>query len=352
MMDAVIKRIQQSSKEIFQVESEPIVQIVYMRDHPCSTVAKLKIDIGNRIFNLFAKHYRFPEIKISIEKMEREYKILTLLNEKEFLSSECSVIRPLACFPDLQTIITFEWPGEAFNSILKRGIRILSNFTGVSQLEDYCRLCGQWLREFQQITENINCRPYNHEDMITDIHSKLRLAAQSKLLIGAQADWLIRFVDNMNSSLPGNIRLSGMHSDFIPSNILVHEGEIVVLDFADFRKGPIYRDPITFIHALSNYIWTPLVRQRIIRSLQKQFLIGYGTRIYMQDIPLVSILEIRQVLGELFHLPVTIKKGLLSAAASARAKSILTKRLKDIIWNAENAKDSYSICGVVWDIQS
>ena len=355
LMEEITERIRKNLKEILFVDSDPVIEQVFVHKHPCSTIVKLRVITDSKEMNLFVKTYRFPELKTGMEKMSREYSVLTLLNERrKELSLDCPVITPLACFQDLQTIITEEHPGEDLSKVLKRGITLLARFSNpsiIKNIENYCMLCGKWLSSFQDMAEEINGRPYVHIDSIADIRSNLKICVERGLINKNQSDLLADFVDRLLSLTTSDFPLSGMHSDFIPSNLLINKDKVVALDFADFRIGPIYRDSITFLHALDNYLWNPLVSTKTIRSFQEHFLMGYGKKVRIQDVFLVVTLEIRQILGEMVNLSSTIRRRWSSSVAYKRAKQLLVSRLLDVVKNANEKNSPYHICGITWDIQ-
>jgi tRNA A-37 threonylcarbamoyl transferase component Bud32 len=350
IVDAVFERIRKNYKEIFGLDSIPTIERLNTICRPRSLVLKVNLCNGSTGRNYFVKIFQFPDQKLGYEKMAREYRVLKALNEQNHRLVEFDVIFPIACFEDLQAIVTEEFSGQAFSHILKHGTRFHFGFRSITQIEQYCQFSGRWLSHFQKESNRINGRPYSHSETVIDIHAQVTNARERGFLSGQIYDQVREHVERVASEVCYDIPISGMHSDFIPSNILVGDRNVTVLDFADFRKGPIYRDVITMLHALDNYCWNPLVRVGTIRSLQSLFLSSYGTKIRKQDIPLVSLLEIRQALGEILSLSHSMRNQWLLSPAYRLALHRLTKRLSQIIKNWRREGESYTICGVEWGV--
>jgi len=258
MSKEVIDRIKRNPREILGLESEPVIEEVFTRHMPTSRITKVCIRIGGEKRNYILKYYTSPDVETSIAKMLREYGILEVLSVETKDFAKCKVVRPVACFEDLQTIITEEFNGETLSRILKRGTTMLSK-SSVPRMEGYSQLCGKWLSNFQSVSQHLPGRPYYQVETISNIHSQLQIAMERRLMKEDIVLAVRKHIDKLAALTGDDIPITGMHSDFIPSNVIVGNGEIAVLDFAEFRKGPTYRDAITFLHALDNYLWNPIV---------------------------------------------------------------------------------------------
>lgn len=170
MSKEVIARIKRNPREILGLESEPVIEEVFTRHMPTSRITKVCIRIGGEKRNYILKYYTSTDVETNIAKMLREYGVLKVLSVETKYFAECKVVRPVACFEDLQTIITEEFNGEPFSKILKRGTRILSN-SSVPPMEDYSRLYGKWLSNFQSVSPRLPGRPYYQIETISSIHS-------------------------------------------------------------------------------------------------------------------------------------------------------------------------------------
>lgn len=351
-LETITGRLMQTSAELFRLENDSVIQAVFTKNRPDSVVIKLCISDKNGKHFFFVKTYKVRDLDKEVlrEKLIKEFNVLNLFNEHQNKHTLCSVIKPIACYPDLLTIITEEQKGETLNSIIRRYAILFPSVKTLSQLEKYSRLCGEWLNTFQIISQDVQTVPFDLDKTLKEICAKLEICIEKQFIGNDLGLRIKKFMDKMISqSKPDSMDISGMHSDFIPSNILIDDDRLVVLDFSDFRSGPVYRDPVTFLHALDNYLWNPFFIPKTIIKLKEQFLIGYGKCIKKYDIPMARILEVRETLGEMVNLSSTIRKCWFSSAAYKRANSRLTNRLIDITRNTE--QDSYRICGINWDIR-
>lgn len=324
-------------KEKYDLEDDPIVRHIFTKDRPDSIVTKICVKTReNKEHNLYLKTYKNQDLDSQALRLKllKEFNILKSFSEDQKLQSSCRVIKPFSCYPELLTIVTEEHGGVTLSSLIGQHTVFHSDQKTQKMLGYYCRLSGEWLSRFQAISKNIQAPPFILDETIKDIYSKLDRCADRRSL---HQDIYGKLLQYMNKTIlqlkPDSICLSGMHSDYIPSNILVDKDQITVLDFSDFRSGPVCRDPITFLLSLDNYLWNPLFRSKTIRRLQEQFLEGYGTCFKKEDVLLIKILEIRETLGELINLACGETKGWFSSMRYKRINSFLMRRLVNSLDN-------------------
>ena len=274
-------------------------------DRPQSTVYMLRASTEDASKTIVAKLYK-PESAggVSANAIDREYRVAKAVSQKLSASNVFAVAKPIASYPDLRANISEAYSGSPVSLSIKRASSRFSS-QDFETTEKSCEDCGRWIREFQRVSEDVPGRPYDHEATAQEIESLIDLLRNRGVVSVRLADQLHEHLRTLISLTRQPVRTTGMHSDFVPSNVLFCEGKIVVLDLADYRRGPACRDPITFMHALDNYLRNPLTDPSRIWRLKIAFTKGLGAIARQDEVPVVSLFETRQTLGELINLEIS-----------------------------------------------
>ncbi len=190
-----------------------------------------------------------------------------------------SVIKPIACFPEWFALITQESPGTDVWTIIREKARFFPAEAELNELRDICQKCGKWLAVFQHITKDSSPGQFDGQQMMALFDELL-----GKLVRHPNADFSDEFKHNVLQAcqrfiddMPEKDReISGLHGDFAPVNILIHDGHITVLDIETPQYGLIYWDAAYFHYQVNSLTDVPIYRPAAIRTMQESFLAGLG----------------------------------------------------------------------------
>ena len=235
--------------------------------------------------------------RTGLEKLIADDFDITLRLQNHFQSNQRFQV-PVPLFhspPDLVTV-TAHMPGTQLQQKLIAQAGWFPSQDTVRDLELNCRSCGEWLREFQIATLDINSDNLELERIRDMIAIRLqRLVGDKNIPIDEpKRDLILAHFDREVSALkPADLAVSSVHGDFFPGNVLVDGDHIVGLDFASSRTGSTCADPSYFMFQLETLTYKPEFRRRLVRKLQRAFLQGYNPSIpaknYFISSPIVRI---------------------------------------------------------------
>jgi len=235
------------------------------------------------------------------ERVKKEYRTLIMAYENFRPFPEYSVVKPIACFPELLVVISEYFCGETLQSVLRKKARLFPSSTNMELLEKYCYSCGEWLKLFHGFTQKEPKEKLRVDEVIEYIDMRLmRLVSNSQIHFDEKLQRQV--IDCVRKNLEAvkarDLLMTGQHSDFFPGNILVNAGKVVVSDFTMFSYGSIYQDFTYFYQHLDAMLTNPLYRRETVSRLQRSFLSGYGRDIDRWG-PMFRIFQILQKVNSL-----------------------------------------------------
>jgi thiamine kinase-like enzyme len=207
-----------------------------------------------------------------------EFDTLSYLYEKFRRVPGCSVVRPIAFFPEEMAVVTEEVEGEKLHDVIKRKASLWHASSEIEVLRAHCRACGVWLRHFQEFTAQQRQAALPVSRILEQVGTDLEVCVKMGLP-GAVSLSLLRFCEEQLRSVEGrDFPVVGEHPDFQPDNILLSPAGVTVLDFTNFRYGSAYNDVARFLASLDFLQKNPLYRRGRMYTLIAAFLQGYGWR--------------------------------------------------------------------------
>lgn len=224
-----------------------------------------------------------------------EYDTLSTFYPRFENIDNCSVLKPVACISEHNTLITEYVEGTALSDELKY-LHYFSSLARFRQLKEYFRLCGMWLEHLQEIAGVAVSNDLDYEYFLT--HCDERLAwleanSTSHIPVGFRKAVMDYLEDLASSSKGVDIPMTGRHSDFGPWNILCHDGQITVLDFVGYRTDPLPMNILSVLVYMDSQKRGLANSRRRIDKLTRSFLDGFG--------PLPSMPQPVILICEAFH---------------------------------------------------
>jgi hypothetical protein len=299
----LISRLLKQAQFAFACRTEP--SVVRRREINClySVVTRIEMqcDGVSRVVYLKRRKAR-RDIEVARERVMAEYNILSRLSEHFREHGTFGVARPIAVFPEELALATEEVRGTGLMGLIGRSAKRYTLGGRQDLLEQYCRLAGGWLQEFQSITPQ-GSGDFNIQGLMRYCDQRLAiLIADGRS--GIDGKFKARFAEYLNrqhSRLTGPTRIVGRHNDFSPHNIIVSGNCLSVLDFGFFDYDSYIYDLCSFWFKLEYMKSSPLFSPATIDRLQYSFFEGYGSSAGRDD-PAFDLVALQFILTRMASL--------------------------------------------------
>jgi len=220
---------------------------------------------------------------------EEEFRLLSGLHEMAPSSAPLAVVKPLVLIPSLPGILLERHPGVTLNSLLQRGRLGLGSGLAAEELRGIYRLAGESLRQlhgllaegtplrmklerFEILEPGLDSVLAETEGMLDHVLDNCR--ADHRAVVESAYRYARRaFLDAVERPFPR----VGLHGDFTPVNMFVHQGRLTFFDFVNFHLGHPLEDVGRFLSYTRFLRKDPLSPAgREVRPLCEAFMEGYG----------------------------------------------------------------------------
>jgi hypothetical protein len=303
LFEKTIQKLQSHSLHYFGIEGVT-VQPIQQLQHRYSEVLKAEVLLpdssGKRIY--------LKRVKLKVDSTEgrcdlqdrvkREYEAIRLVYDG-FKGHPCfSRLKPIACFPEMFTVVTEECPGEVFLRLLEREGRFYRSSRRLERLVRYCHDVGRWLSIFQDFTRVNPEERFNIDSMIEYVDIRLKHLVESPPVSfnPVLREQIIRYFEFQKQAIESkDLALSGIMGDFCPANILVDEKGITVIDLAMYGRGSTLHDLSHFYQHLGYLLHKIIFTKEVVSRLQKALLDGYRNG-FDETTPLFRLFQVQHIL--------------------------------------------------------
>jgi hypothetical protein len=243
-----------------------------------SEVARVELGFPASTVDVYVKVHRHPNAPADRvhRKAQLEYDTLSYLYERLQGVPGCSVVRPIAFFPEHPTVVTEAVQGRNLHGLVKRDGVVWRPGAGLVRLERHCRDAGTWLRHFQGLTDQGRTERMPVEALLRRMREDLEFCVAHGLRANRAAD-LAAFAEARGARIGDrSFPVVGQHPDFQPDNVLVCADGVTVLDFTSFRYGAPLSDVARFVAHVEVLRKNPLYTRSRTDRLSRAFLDGYG----------------------------------------------------------------------------
>lgn len=235
---------------------------------------------GRSLRHLFLKSLKPKAEDGGVEKMRRRVQhefdttarvFNAMRDERHF-----GVIRPVACYPDLLTIVTEETRAGTLLDHVERHAAWWPGPDTLAHLDQVLSRVGEWLRVFQPVDPIRG--PVSLPDLRQYIDLRLRrlVAADRVRFEESNRQAVLDHIDRLATAIPASALDEVLvHADFAAGNILVDGDRIVVLDFAMAGRGSRLHDITRLFLQLELLRAKPWFRPRVVERLQQSLLAGF-----------------------------------------------------------------------------
>lgn len=249
-----------------------------------SDVLIVRVDVPGRSFDLFLKRARAddgPDRLARVRRdLRREFEALTTVYATLRRENGLQAARPVACYPDLETLVTERIPGMTLRHILHRRAAWWTGKDGVQRLERIASEIGHWLRVFQA------GESHDTTVSVTELRQYLddrlgRLVARRWLgITERERIALLDYFDARASRLTtADLVQARSHGDFNPENIIINGEKVGVVDFSMIQPAPRLLDVTHLYMGLDVLRRRPWYRPAALASAMAALLEGYDAEL-------------------------------------------------------------------------
>jgi hypothetical protein len=207
---------------------------------------------------------------------EGEFNILKSLHSKLAQGKCLKVVTPIAYLSEEDLLITEEFEGTKFNEIIISQLRWFAIPSKRREIESYFFKSGQWLKWFQGETLKEDHIDFAPDKFIEDLSEIFKELTRLGCHISSEEN-IMNCVDKTVKRIgKSKMRLTGNHDDFSPTNILIGNGELAIMDFTRFSYDSNYEDLALFLVVVEGYKSTVGILSHKLKIMQRVFLEGYG----------------------------------------------------------------------------
>ena len=151
------------------------------------------------------------------------------------------VVTPIACLPDHFALVTEEAPGVPLDRLLKR-LWLARTPATLARIRTTLGRLGQWVEAFQAAVPTKTTVARDRREYL-DVRLRRLVAAGGRAFDEVDRAAILSRFDRLAGAVPAaELELTAIHGDFCPSNVLVREDGVTVLDLAMTADGCRYHD--------------------------------------------------------------------------------------------------------------
>jgi Phosphotransferase enzyme family len=237
-----------------------------------SQVSTYRIETPSGPKYVVAKRIRDPNPG-TVDFLQREYDALQKISK--VAGDSLADTFPNALLFSQKRIVLSMVAGVSLDGQLKRTANALTGWLSTRHMQETGRQVAAWLGRFHDLIRSGDIA-HDHEKYATELDTLLLKCAP----FGVSAPTLrgIREAGfRLSRALQSRfMAAAASHGDFIPQNILVHQGKLGVIDFASYSdRAPVYQDVAHFVGYILLLGAKPIYAEKPLRVLASSFLAGY-----------------------------------------------------------------------------
>jgi len=267
-------------------KEDPVVLARKEIDGPYSQVSRLRVMAGGKARTLYLKRLKHfgATAEQAANRTLAEYRTLGEVAALFDSHERYGVARPVAVSPAHAAILLEEAEGTSLMRLIGTSSKWYAR-GDQEAMERYCRLAGEWLREFQSLTRQ-SSREFDLERLVGYCDARFYVLI-SDARTGIDEPFRARFEAALRRRHQENKAkldlITGCHHDYSPHNIIAARDRISVIDFGEFDYDCHLYDVCRFWFQLECMKSSPLFRPGRITQLQAAFLSSYGGSIDPRD---------------------------------------------------------------------
>ena len=297
-MGCVLAKLHHDAPAVFGTPTVGLetLQVIH---RPYSEIARVRVQGGAVDTEVFVKVARLRseapgEIEFMRRRVAADHAVTKLVHESMPRSPGLGTIRPVACYPDLLTIVTERAPGETLLVAAERSVRRWSSSRDHDLNQAMVHL-GRWIAGFQRSPAPIACASRAYLREYLDVRLRRLVDSDRTRFSATDRDDVLRAFDAQVRRLSENdLQLVPIHADFALGNVLVDRDRVCVLDFAMSTTGTRFDDVAQMHLQLGLLAQKPHFSRSKVASLQRALLRGFSNE-PIEGSPLFRLITLQHV---------------------------------------------------------
>ena len=299
-MGSLIAAIVRDAKSIFGTQYVRVAPLkVDVRES--SEVVRARVELERQVAHVFAKIFKPRPGEAGLEqtrlRFRKDYAVTRHVFDAMRSMGDIRSVEPIACYEDLLGVVTNEVQGLPLSLAISKDAAWPTSAPQLAALEVALGRLGRWIATFQRVAPDAAPSPMNLDSTRAYIDQRLvRLTGISRagFTESDRRDALAHF-DRLAARVPSaNLVDVPVHGDIVPSNAIVSDDCVTVLDFGMTSRGSKYLDIARLYTQLDFYAAKPQYRQAVVARLQNAALAGFEPGLSVQD-PLFEICAMQHV---------------------------------------------------------
>jgi Phosphotransferase enzyme family len=299
--EPVLERLQRDSTAI----PDPCARLQPWRQFsgPYSRVLQLRVAAPSPHQDLFVK--LFVPVKDTPDEIARQKRYFDSERTRAIQANAALANRPglrapriVAAFDDLLAIVSERETGVRLDRLFKRLV-LRRSAAALRHTEAALTRVGQWVRGFQDGVPVRNPAYQRDDREYLDVRLRNLTETPGGAFTGAHRQMLLETYDAWAARVtPEDLRLVPIHADLCPSNVLVRDDGITVLDFAMSCDGNQLMDLAQLDLHLRSMCSRWRVADAVTQRLERALLSGFEPNL-RSDLPLFRLMLLRHAVCHL-----------------------------------------------------
>ncbi len=243
-MDEIADRARQAYKKITGCEGMILWRKIGRHSHAETFCLQDKNTDGRKlVIQIFIE----PSDKLILNA---RYEVLPQVAQVHEQNDFCRFVKPIACLPEYDAIITDYIAGEEFWPMMRRRCRRFS-WTGMDDLLRQIQALAVWtVRLDRQTRSDINCDEIMHSSLGITI-DKVNAIRAADIFSKEQTEACIKILQDRAKELLRQRLYSIMcHGDLCPANVLISSPFVYVVDIHRIHRGLPFEDVAYFLSTI------------------------------------------------------------------------------------------------------
>jgi tRNA A-37 threonylcarbamoyl transferase component Bud32 len=296
----VLERLRDEAERLFQARDVRFTAVRAV-DSEASRVMKVAVSGATDVEAIYVKVFKPKEggpsgRETACMRVVREFEVTSRLYDAMATVPGFAVARPLACFPEHLAMVTAAVGGETLSALLERRAAWWPSQHSLRNLGDVLSDVGGWLRAFQTIDPPPGRFSLREMRAYIDVRLRRLMATHPPVLEAHHRDRVLRYFDETATDVEAaDLRMVLTHADLAPSNVLVREKGVAVIDFAMVAPGSVFMDVARLYTQLEFLTAKPKFRPATVQRLQDRLLEGFDHTL-RSDRPLFRLFSLQHLL--------------------------------------------------------
>jgi hypothetical protein len=303
-MHALLERLYLDRERLFGTRQVQLVPVTF-DSRESSEVARTRVTTSFGSNYVFAKLVKPRPGEAGLGqtrvRFRRDYDVTRHVFEAMKRSRDLRCVEPIVCYDDLLGVVTNEVTGLPLNGVIAKNAAWPTSASRVGALELALSRLGRWMATFQQVAPAPEPLPLSLDAVRQYIDTRLRALTNLPRAAFSESDRrdVLAYFERRAAEVPSRDLVEvPVHGDIVPSNVIVRDDAVTVLDFGMYSRGSKYLDVARLYTQLHFYTAKPQYRPRLIGTLQQAVLAAFepGLR---ADNPLFEICAVQHVVCHL-----------------------------------------------------